>query len=225
MKILVVIPTQKEYELFLDACRARGEQMQEAIIGRMPVVRLPAWGVTLARGGLGKAQFAVHTQHLLDSEPGWGLVICAGAAGGLAPALAVGDVVAATETVEHDIRNHFGVPLRPRFQADRAALGALRALAAAGALPLRFGPVASGDEDVIAVSRQEEIRRTTGAIAVAWEGAGGARACEFSDVPFIEIRGVSDDANHDAPNAYFENLPGVMQRVAAAVLLLAQKFS
>ncbi len=221
MKILTITPTPKEYKFFLDACRARGVQMQEDGIGKLPVVRLPALNLTLARGGLGKVQFAVRTQHLLDSEPGWGLVICAGAAGGLAPDLAVGDVVAATETVEHDIRNYFGVPLRPRFPGDAAALATLKKLAADVPFSLRFGPVASGDEDVISTTRQEDIRQATAAIAVAWEGAGGARACQFSGVPFLEIRGISDNANHDAPNAYRQNLPGVMQRVAEAVLLLS----
>src|SRR6266478_4000180 len=48
------------------------------------------------------------------------LVICAGAAGALVNGLSIGDVVVATETVEHDIRNKFGLPLLPRFGSAKA---------------------------------------------------------------------------------------------------------
>ena len=54
------------------------------MIGRLPVVQFPDLGVTLARGGLGKVQFAVQTQHLLDTCSDWDLIVCAGAAGALA---------------------------------------------------------------------------------------------------------------------------------------------
>ena len=54
---------------------------------------------------------------------------------------------------------------------------------------------ASGDEDVIELERKKQIQRRTGALVVAWEGAGGARACQFSGIPFMEIRGVTDNAD------------------------------
>jgi adenosylhomocysteine nucleosidase len=85
-------------------------------MGRLPVVHLPELDVTLACGGLGKVQFAVQTQHLLDVCPAWDLVICAGAAGALVDGLPVGDLVVATETVEHDIHNRFGRPLLPKVR-------------------------------------------------------------------------------------------------------------
>ena len=74
--------------------------------------------MTLACGGLGKTQFAIQTQYLLDVSPAFDVVICAGAAGALDNTLAIGDVVIATETVEYDIYNHFGAPLIPRYPSD-----------------------------------------------------------------------------------------------------------
>src|SRR5258707_15300897 len=81
MNILIVTPLQKELEFFLEACLRRGWPAEHTALGRLPIVRLPDLGMTLARGGAGKAQFAVHTQHLLDQRADWELVICAGAAG------------------------------------------------------------------------------------------------------------------------------------------------
>jgi len=55
----------------------------------------------------------------------------------------------------------------------------------------------------------------TGALAVAWEGAGGARACHFSGIPFLEIRGITDSADSDAASDFGANLEGAMRNVAA----------
>jgi adenosylhomocysteine nucleosidase len=181
-------------------------------------VRFPDLDLTVSLGGLGKVQFAIQTQYLLDSEPGWELVICAGAAGGLENNLLAGDIVVATETVEHDIKNKFGKPRAPRYRGDEATINLLRGIAPTiDSFQLHFGPIASGDEDVIEVERQEELKKLTGAIAVAWEGAGGARACQFSDIPFVEIRGISDGANSEAPSDFEKNLPIVMENLVILI--------
>ena len=78
MKTLVVIPVQQEYQLFLESCIAHEFRGENETIGRLPIVRFPDLDMTVSLGGLGKVQFAIQTQHLLDSEPGWELVICAG---------------------------------------------------------------------------------------------------------------------------------------------------
>ena len=223
MKTLVIIPTLTEYNHFLQGWIEQGLSAENSTIGRLPVVRFPELNVILSRGGLGKVAFAVQTQHLLDSEDGWDLVICTGAAGGLDDNLSVGDIVVATETVEHDIRNKFGKPLIPRFIGDKKTVQALMQLAQNnGEFQLHFGVIASGDEDVVDVERQEELKLKTGAIAVAWEGAGGARACQFSEIPYVEIRGISDGANSDAPSDFIRNLPVVMQNLASLIVILVK---
>ena len=226
MKTLVMIPIQQEYHLFLESCIAHEFRAENSTIGRLPIVRFPDLDLTVSLGGLGKVQFAIQAQHLLDSEPGWGLVICAGAAGCLAKELSVGDIVVATETVEHDIKNKFGMPRVPRYRGDEATINLLRQMAPTnGSFQLHFGPIASGDEDVIEVKRQEELKKLTGAIAVAWEGAGGARACQFSDIPFIELRGISDGADSEAPSDFEKNLPIVMENLVILISSLVRQFN
>jgi adenosylhomocysteine nucleosidase len=161
---------------------------------------------------------------VLDVRWNWEVVICAGAAGALSDGLAVGDVVVATETVEHDIHNHFGPPQLPRFRGATTMIESLRGVRPPrSAFSVHFGPIASGDEDVVTVERQEALRQRTGALAVAWEGAGGARACQFSAMPFVEIRGVTDGANGRAAVDFRANLATAMANVATLIVTWLQE--
>ncbi len=211
---LIMIPTQREIDQFLGAGADLGLAIQPSTVGRLPVFQFPDLRMTAAQGGLGKVQFAVQTQHLLDTYPDWDIVICAGAAGALVDELSVGDVVVSTETIEHDIYNNFGERLLPRYRGADSFIKALREVKIpSDTFALHFGPVASGDEDVANAQRREEICSLTGALAVAWEGVGGARACSFSGVPFVEIRAVTDGANSSAASDYAVNLRAAMHNI------------
>lgn len=121
----------------------------------------------------------------------------AGAAGALVDSLSIGDVVIATETVEHDIRNRFGPPRLPRFRGAQPVRAQCRdALQTPRAFRIQYDPIASGDEAVGEVATQTAIHARTGAVAVAWEGAGGARASHVTGVSFREIRGNGQCQSH-----------------------------
>ena len=153
------------------------------------------------------------------------MIICAGSAGGLRDDLNIGDVVVATETVEHDFKWGIlsGRPL-PLFPGDRKSIAALKTELPTmeRSFDVHFGAVASGDEGIADSGRASELHRDTGAIAVAWEGAGGARAAAFSNLPFLEVRGISDGAGEDATSEFEANLPDAVSNVAMIVLSLAQ---
>lgn len=83
-------------------------------------------------------------------------------------------------------------------------------------------PIASGDEAIIDEKRARELHKVTGALAVAWEGAGGARAAAFSDVPYLEIRAISDGADDEARSVWCENLPSAMMNVATVLHEISQ---
>lgn len=225
MRMLVVIPTQLELDLFLRACQELGHRAEARTAGRLQVRWFSDLDLAVAHGGLGKTQFAVQTQHLIDAfESDW--ILCAGAAGALVDRLNVGDVVIATETVEHDIRNHFVQPMLPRFEGAAVILERCRhCLPLVDGVPVHFGAVASGDEDVVSPERREAIGQRTGALVVAWEGAGGARASQFSGKPYVEVRGVSDRADGQAAQDFRTNLPLVMTNVAKVVLSWVEKQS
>ena len=67
---------------------------------------------------------------------------------------------------------------------------------------------------MVETERKRALHESTGALAVAWEGAGGARACAFNRIPFIEIRGVTDTADHNAASDFEENLEVAMCNLA-----------
>jgi adenosylhomocysteine nucleosidase len=201
-RILVLAPLAEEWSILLRTCeeRHRTEILTDL---KLPCSYIPAWRMVLAQGGHGKTQHAVQAQYLIGRFPSAVLIVCVGAAGSLDPNLSVGDVVVGTETVEHD----YGYCLRPDRCRDVASLARLREAAAGlSGFRIAFDVIASGDEDVVSSSRAAEIRAQTGAVCVAWEGSGTARAAAFSDIGSLEIRGLTDAADKEAPQDFHHNL-------------------
>lgn len=212
--ILIVTPLQEEYNDLYDSLMSLGLESHEDKIGKLDVHYFPALNATLARGGHGKTQFGIQTQYLLDHAQ-FDLVSCAGAAGALAPEVKVGDLIVATATVEHDYNLKFVKRPNPQFAGDKKSIEQIKALNMADAdFNVHFGVMAGGDEDVIEIVRGKELRELHNALAVAWEGVGGARACAFSEVPYLELRGATDTANHEAPVVFDTNLKIVMRNIA-----------
>ena len=212
--ILIVTPLKDEYNGLHKSLTSHKLKAEAGKIGKLDVHRFPALNVTLARGGHGKTQFGVQTQYLLDHAE-FDLVICAGAAGALAPQVKVGDLIVATSTVEHDYIIKFSKRAKPVFAGDVKSIEHIRALDLSGAkFNIHFGIMAGGDEDVIDVARGKELHKEHNALAVAWEGVGGARACAFSEVPYLELRGATDTADHAAPVVFDINLKVVMKNIA-----------
>ena len=157
----------------------------------------------------------------IDNLDDIGVVVCAGTCGRLDGTLSVGDVVVGTQTVEHDFNRGMALiklPL-PTFEGEAVLIEALREVSERRNLPcnLRFGGIASGDEGVASEKRIRELVESTGAVVVAWEGAGGARAAQLSELPFLEIRGISDGAGDNAFEEFWANIPIAVGNVAAIV--------
>ena len=216
--ILIVTPLKEEYNDLYDSLSAMGLVSQEDSIGKLDVHRFPVLNVTLACGGHGKTQFGIQTQYLLDHAR-FDLVICAGAAGAISPEVSVGDLIVATTTVEHDFNNKFSNRPKPKFDGDPETIEQIKALDISSAdFNIHYGVMAGGDEDIIDVERGKELRRKHNAIAVAWEGVGGARASAFNEIPYLELRGATDTANHEAPVVFYVNLKITMNNIAHLLL-------
>ena len=221
MTVLAVTPIPEEYEAFTKALADFGHDGVCRGVGKLTATAFDDGKIIVAQGGLGKAQFGVQTQHLIDNLDNISVVVCAGTCGRLDNTLSVGDVVVGTQTVEHDFNRGMALielPL-PTFEGDTGLIEKLRGIAESGDLPcnLRFGGIASGDEGIASEKRIRELRESTGAIVVAWEGAGGARAAQLSGIPFLEIRGISDGAGENAMEEFWANIPITVANVAAVV--------
>ena len=199
-RVLVVTPQIEEFSAICAGFGALGHPYGPCRIGRLDGRTIPTLNVVLALGGHGKAQFAAQTMHLLDSMEPVDFSLCVGAAGGLNPCVDVGDLVVGTSTIEHDYRLRFVQSDLPSHLAHDLAIQSLRPLVSHEhfSFAVHFGAIASGDEDIVSSVRAAEIRDATGALCVAWEGGGGARAAALAGVPFVEIRGITDRANSTA---------------------------
>src|SRR6516162_8168893 len=218
-RILILCPLAREWSFLVKTFEASldVERLHDL---KIEAAHISDWSALVAPGGHGKTQFAVQAQYLIGRFPSVELVICAGAAGSLAPELSVGDVVVGTETIEHDYRLLFATRPLPRFAGHGQSIHALRRLVhGISGFRIAFDVIASGDEDVVTSERAQAIRYQTGAACVAWEGSGAARAALFNGIGSLEIRAVTDAADKEAPQRFDANLPIAMANLASLLRL------
>jgi len=218
-RLLILCPLAREWSFLVKTFEAslRFERLHDL---KIEAAYIPDWRALVGPGGHGKTQFAVQAQYLIDRFSSVELVVCAGAAGSLAPELSVGDVVVGTETVEHDYRLLFASRPLPRFPGHGPSIDALRSSARrVSGFQVAFDVIASGDEDVVTSERAQAIHDQTGAACVAWEGSGAARAALFNSIGSLEIRAVTDAADKEAPQRFDANLPIAMANLASLLRL------
>ena len=176
--------------------------------------------------GPGKVSSATTATTLIEYF-GVDAILFAGLAGAAACDLEIGDIVIASELVQHDLIEarplfeRFAVPLLPvsRIKADdRLAEAAVKASSEFidGGLVGEVGPetlgrfgvkrpkvvtglVAGGDRFVAGAAESERIRALLPDIkCFEMEGAAVAQVCAEHGVPFAVIRAISDRADHSA---------------------------
>lgn len=172
--------------------------------------------VVVAKCGIGKVCAALCTQVLADLYEVDGIVNT-GVAGGLAPGMAVGDLVVATSAVQHDfdltdlgysrgcIPAGGGDKTSPTFWPTDPGLSAAFTAAAervktavGDSFTCRQGVVASGDVFVANGELKAALRRDFDAVAAEMEGAAMAQAAALNRVPCAIIRAISDLADGEA---------------------------
>lgn len=205
MKRLVVSPLRWEYDLLVQSLKELGYESQKS----KNITVFEDLNSIYAYGGHGKVDFALNTYHYLKEHSEIGEVLAVGACGALNQDLNPGDVVIGVQTIEHDYREKSRS--RPKFSPHPHWLAEIKDKLTSHCF---FGVIASGDEDIISRIQAFELHRRTGADVVAWEGAGGARACRLAQVPYMEIRGVTDRAGRGASKEFKNNLPHTMRNLA-----------
>ncbi|MGZ9583934.1 futalosine hydrolase [Paenibacillus marinisediminis] len=154
-------------------------------------------------GGVGSAAAAISTAKALNqADTVYGLVVCAGIAGGFTERAAVGSVVVASEMIAADL----GAETPDGFlSVDELGFGSARvavdaelaaklvvALQAAGQ-PVQAGPVLTLSTTTgTAATAQALAARIPGAAAEAMEGYGVGLAAQDRDVPALEFRAISN---------------------------------
>lgn len=200
--------------------------------------------VVLALSGIGKVAAATTTTVLMERFAIERLIFT-GVAGGLAPQVRVGDVVVATQFVQHDMDvrplfTRWQVPgyAAPHFDCDGPLTQALQHAAAhcvataqhwplpllAGHAPqAHHGMIASGDQFIVAASTSQRIHRELSdagypVLAVEMEGAAIAQTCADYGLPFAAVRTISDRADDSAHVDFAAFVESVASRYALEIV-------
>ena len=193
--------------------------------------------VVLGLSKIGKVAAATTSAALIERF-GVGRIVFTGVAGGLGAGVNVGDVVVATDFVQHDMDAsplfaRYEVPLygQTRFAGD-AALSALlfqaagRALASAVGVPgarVHQGLIASGDRFVSGADESAALRAALAhagheVLAVEMEGAAVAQVCHDYGIAFAAVRTISDRADDSAHVDFPSFVDQVASRYARAMI-------
>jgi len=216
--ILIITPLYKEFQVIRNTLLKKGVDVNASSKGKIETLEIPSLNATLMVGGHGKVQFAVQTQYAINHTPNCQLIICTGAAGSLNEKLDMSDVIVGEATIEHDYKLKFSPKPLPIFNGDIMALEKIKTLLNNYSFSIYPDKIASGDEDIISNKRAIKIAKKTNALCVAWEGAGGAKAAKFNDIPFLEIRGITDSADKLAPADFNKNLSVAMENIAMLLI-------
>ena len=138
--------------------------------------------VVVVRSGVGKVNGAVCVQILVDRF-GVDGIVNTGIAGSLKAEINIGDLVLATDAVQHDVdATLFSYPL--------------------GQIP-QLG-VLTGDQFISSKEKKEWLFETFGGVCTEMEGAAIAQAAYLNQVPFLIVRAISDKADDSAQMDYEE---------------------
>jgi len=167
--------------------------------------------VVVVRSGIGKVNAGICTQ-ILVCEYGIDAVINTGIAGSLNADINIGDVVLATDCLQHDVdATGFGYELGviPRMETSIfVADEKLRGIAKAACekvnpdISVFEGRVVSGDQFISDKAVKERIVNNFAGFCTEMEGAAIAQAAYLNNIPFLIIRAISDKADDSATEDY-----------------------
>ncbi len=171
---------------------------------------------------------AAATATILIERFGVQRLVFTGVAGGLHPSVQVGDVVVASEFLQHDMDAsplfpRFEVPLTgmSRFEAD-AGLSRELASAVRLALPearLHLGLIVSGDRFVSTSLESRALQAVLpDALAIEMEGAAIAQVCADYGVAFAAVRTISDRADDAAHGDFMAFIQTTASPYSAAIV-------
>lgn len=175
------------------------------------------WGkdVVAVVSGIGKVNAAVCAQ-ILISEYKADSIINVGVAGGIGKNIYPGDVVVATDLVQHDMDTTvFGdaygqVPRLDTFAFkcdDNLVKVALEACEEISEINTFSGRIVSGDQFISSLEKIQWFEKEFNAISCEMEGASIAHVCYLNNIPCVVIRSISDNANNGAHMDYEKFIP------------------
>jgi len=185
--------------------------------------------LVLVESGIGKVMSAISVAILADHFQ-VDAVINTGSAGAVATGIAVGDVVIADKLCYHDVDvTAFGYdygqmarqPLY--FESDKKFISLIQESLSKLEQTWHLGLIATGDSFVAGEDKIKVIKEHfPQVLAVEMEGAAIAQAAHALNLPFLVVRAMSDNANHEASVSFDEFIVEAGRRSAQALMTLLQ---
>jgi adenosylhomocysteine nucleosidase len=169
--------------------------------------------VVVVKCGVGKVNAAMCTQMLIDVFDAKA-IINTGIAGSLDIDINIGDIVLATDTLEHDMDVTplgYEVGVIPDiessiFKTDDNLLSIAKEAAGAAQLSVAVhtGRVVSGDQFISSKEKKEYLVSQFGGRCAEMEGAAIGHVASLNKVPYLVVRSISDKADDSAQMDYPE---------------------
>ncbi len=138
-------------------------------------------------------------------------LLFSGVAGGINPALKIGDLIVATKLSQHDLDiTAFGHPMgfvpggSVFVETDKELVTLSKIVAKELGTTVQEGVIATGDQFVHNELVKENIVKHFNADALEMEGASVAVVCKSLNIPFFILRAISDTADTDASFSFDE---------------------
>ena len=154
--------------------------------------------------GIGKVNAAAAAMHLVDI--GCDIILNYGLSGGVS-GISRGEITAPDKFIEHDFDlSGIGYALCEKplqeyiYSADEKLLSIAKNLISG----IKFGTAVSGDHCICDSVTRDTLKENFGAMSCDMETAAIAYVCQFSNIPFLSLRRISDDAGEDATSSYRE---------------------
>lgn len=154
--------------------------------------------------GIGKVNATAATAHLADI--GCNIILNYGLSGGIS-GVRRGELCLCNRFLEHDF-DLTGIGYKPYekpsqkyiYEADDTLINLFKSI-----MPdIKCGTAVTGDRFVCDEELRISLKDNFGAMSCDMETAAIAYVCEFSDIPFLALRRISDDAGADAVDSYRE---------------------
>lgn len=183
--------------------------------------------VCLTTCGIGKVNAALCAQIMID-QFAVDTLINTGVAGGIREEIVPGDIVIATDLIEHDMdTTHFGDPLGQipdmnvlAFPCDSSLRSLAKNIASSMNLCVHEGRIVSGDQFIADHGKADFLYDTFAASACEMEGAAIAHVCYVNQVKSLVIRAISDNARSGATCEYQSFVASSSQISAQLVMSL-----
>lgn len=185
--------------------------------------------LVLVESGIGKVMSAMSVAILADHFQ-VDAVINTGSAGAVANGIAVGDVVIADKLCYHDVdvtafSYDYGQMARQPlyFESDKKFISLIQESLSKLDQTWHLGLIATGDSFVAGEDKIKAIKEHfPQVLAVEMEGAAIAQAAHALNLPFLVVRAMSDNANHEASVSFDEFIVEAGRRSAQALMTLLQ---